>query len=61
MITNLKDFIAAVDRLPDVSQAFDLFEYKTHDDVRALIYSLAPAGAVEPFRAAMHVMGYTDF
>jgi hypothetical protein len=61
MICTLKDFILAVEKLSDVSQAYDLFEDETSEEVRSLIYGLVAADEVEPFRAAMRLMGYTDF
>jgi hypothetical protein len=61
MITTLKDFILAVEQLSDVSQAYELFEDETCEEVRSLIYGLVSADEVEPFREAMRLMGYADF
>ena len=61
MITTLKDFILAVEQLSDVAQAYELFEDKTSEEVRELIYSLVSADEVEPFREAMRLIGYADF
>jgi hypothetical protein len=61
MITTLKDFILAVEQLSDVGQAYELFEDETCEPVRSLIYGLVAADEVEPFRAAMRLMGYADF
>jgi hypothetical protein len=61
MITTLKDFILTVEQLSDVSQAYELFEDETSEEVRELIYGLVSADEVEPFRAAMRLIGYADF
>jgi hypothetical protein len=61
MITTLKDFILAVEKLSDVSQAYELFEDETSEEVRSLIYGLVPADKAEPFREAMQLMGYANF
>ena len=61
MITTLKDFILAVEQMPDVDQAYELFEDETCEEVRSLIYGLVSADEAEPFREAMRLMGYADF
>jgi hypothetical protein len=61
MLTTLKDFILAVEKLSDLEQAHDLFEDNTAEDVRGLIYGLVSPDEAEPFRAAMHLMGYAEF
>jgi hypothetical protein len=56
MYTTLVQFVTAVNMLDDVSDAYDVFEFKSSNALRDLIYTLA-----EPFRSAMHTMGFTNY
>ena len=60
MIKTIKDFIARVDSLDDISEAYDVFEDECTDELRDHIYRIAE-GSVEPFRAAMHNLGFTTY
>lgn len=61
MITTLKAFCIATEQLQDIADAASLFEDHTTEEVRALMYSMAPQGSAEPFRAAMHIIGYVQY
>ena len=61
LIKTLKDFVLAVDKFEDIGKAYELFEYYTDDVVRALIYDLAATDSQEPFRDAMHTIGFVTY
>jgi hypothetical protein len=61
LITTLKDFILKLEKLKDISHAFEVFEFDTSEEVRDLIYSMSPQDEPEPFRYAMRLMGYVTF
>jgi hypothetical protein len=60
-ITSLAEFVTTVRALPDVYDAYYLFENSTSEDVRAEIYSKADAASPEPFRSAMINLGFENY
>lgn len=60
MITSVNDFVMCCANASN-SEIFDMFEYDCTDDVRDSIYALADDNAVEPFRSAMHKLGFSNF
>ena len=61
MIATVNDFVAQVKTLKRVSDAYDVFEYDCTDAVRASIYALADKDSNEPFRDAMHTLGFKRY
>jgi hypothetical protein len=61
MLTTLAQFKQAVAQLADISDAYYVFEQQCTDSLRDEIYALAAANTPEPFRSAMHNMGYTNY
>lgn len=61
MLMSLDEFVAAVIELDSVSDAYDLFEVKTAEAVRAEVYALSDPDSSEPFRSAMYNLGFVDF
>ena len=61
MIDTLDDFINRVETLSDISNAYDVFEYECTDKLRDYIYGFADTGVAEPFREAMHNLGFDTY
>lgn len=61
MFDNIADFIAHIKTLDNISDAYDVFESMCTDDLRDSIYASVPRGVNEPFRYAMHTLGFTDY
>ena len=61
MYTTLVQFVTAVNMLNNIADAYDIFECKSSDALRDLIYTLAEPLSPEPFRSAMHTMGFTNY
>lgn len=61
MVTTLKDFILRVNELKFNSLVAPLFEDACSDELRELIYSLADPHSPEPFRSAMHNIGFVNY
>ncbi len=60
MIATIKDFVMRVTELDSIHDAYYVFEEECSDALRDRIYRIAE-GSVEPFRAAMHELGFTDY
>jgi hypothetical protein len=60
MLNTIKDFVIRVTELDSVHDAYYVFEDECTDALRDRIYRLADL-SVEPFRAAMHELGFTDY
>ena len=61
MLNSLKDFVVRVESLDNVQDAFYVFEGECSERLVNQIYSLATVSDNEPFRAAMHRLGYTEY
>ena len=63
MITTIGDFIVQVCQLGEknVSNAYNLFEDLCSDELRDKIYSFADPTSPEPFRSAMHRLGFVNY
>jgi hypothetical protein len=64
MITSLKQFTTEAKRLNascHISDMYDVFEYQTSDELRNQVYELADPTSPEPFRSAMHNLGFTNY
>jgi hypothetical protein len=61
MITTLRDFILRIETLDDISDAYYVFEGECTDLVRRVIYNMTDPTGAEPFRDAMHIMGYKEY
>jgi hypothetical protein len=64
MINTLREFVHKVEDLQSIGElpeAYDVFEDECTEQVREFIYSLADAGSNEPFRSAMHNIGFTRY
>ena len=60
-LTTLREFVHAVDALSDIDDAYYVFEDRCSESLRACIYTHADKASPEPFRSAMHVLGYTNY
>lgn len=60
-LNTLRDFVHAVDALTNIDDAYYVFEDRCSESLRASIYALADTTSPEPFRSAMHVLGYTNY
>ena len=61
MFETVADFRNAVDNLTVIHDAYDIFEDQCTDALRREIYQMASPSDPEPFRSAMHRMGYTEY
>lgn len=61
MIDTLDSFIERVESLSDIGDAYDVFEFECTDALRDYIYGFADAGVAEPFREAMHNLGFDAY
>ena len=61
MLTTLSEFIRRVESLQEIQNAYDVFEYECEQRLRDEIYDMADAGEAEPFRAAMHNLGFDTY
>ena len=61
MLTTLNEFILKVESLEDISDASDVFEYECSDTLRDMIYTFSDPDSVEPFRNAMHNLGFDTY
>ena len=61
MLTTLNDFILHVETLTKISDAYSVFEFECTDSLRNEIYAMADEGESEPFRAAMHNLGFDTY
>ena len=60
-INTIKDFILRVEALSDIGDAYYVFEDECTEELRLKIYGLAIDMTDEPFREAMHFLGYAGF
>jgi hypothetical protein len=61
MLQTLNQFIVRVESLKNISDAYDVFEFECSDSLRDHIYDFADEGATEPFRDAMHNLGFDTY
>ena len=61
MINSVAEFIERVAALTYIQAAYDVFEYEVTEDVRGDIYAMADPASPEPFRSAMHNIGFTHY
>lgn len=61
MINNIYDFRQRIESLDSIHDAYYVFEEEITDRLRDLIYEIADEGSSEPFRSAMHNLGFTDY
>lgn len=61
MINNIKDFCNRIERLKHLENAYYVFEEDCTDELRDQIYNLVDDSSVEPFRDAMHYLGFVDY
>ncbi len=59
-IESLKDFIDCAKRSTN-EYIYVLFENHTTEDIRTEIYAHADKDSTEPFRSAMHNLGFTTY
>jgi len=60
MIATIKDFVIRVTELDSIHDAYYVFEEEITAELQDRIYTLGLDSA-EPFRAAMHELGFTDY
>jgi hypothetical protein len=60
MLATIRDFVIRVTELDSIHDAYYVFEEECTDALRDRIYGLAE-GSAEPFRAAMHELGFTAY
>jgi hypothetical protein len=61
MLTTLNEFIRRVETLNEIQNAYDVFEYECSSALRDVIYDMADVSEAEPFRAAMHNLGFDSY
>lgn len=61
LITTLRHFILLCASHDDPDAIYTLFEHHCSDAVRAQVYKLADPTSPEPFRSAMHNIGFTNY
>ncbi len=61
MLNTLNEFIAKVESLRDISDAYDVFEFECTDQLRDYIYTFSDPDVSEPFRNAMHNLGFETY
>jgi hypothetical protein len=61
MLNTLNEFIAKVESLSNISDASDVFEFECADELRDYIYTFSDPNSVEPFRNAMHNLGFDTY
>jgi len=61
MLNTINDFILRVETLADIADAFKVFETECSNYLRGSIYLFADEGEPEPFRAAMHNLGFDSY
>jgi hypothetical protein len=60
MITNIAEFIQRCE-VSTNDQIYEMFEFDCSDEVRVDIYFWADLSSPEPFRSAMHALGFTEY
>jgi len=58
--TSVKEFVAAVNELEDISDAYSVFENYCTEELKHRIYLLGDISP-EPFRASMWALGYSNY
>jgi hypothetical protein len=61
MFTTIDEFVTKVKSLENVADAYDVFEDECTEELRDEIYDLADPDDYEPFRAAMHSLGFETY
>lgn len=61
MLTSINEFILAVEDRKDIADAYDIFEMNCTDSLRSEIYLFADPASSEPFRSAMHNLGFDSY
>ena len=61
MLNTLTQFIARVEQLDEIHDAYYVFEEECSDALRAYIIGYADEDEAEPFRAAMHNLGFEAY
>lgn len=61
MLTTLQEFIMRVESLVLIEDAGMVIEDECTDLLRAHIYTFADVDSAEPFRAAMHNLGFDTY
>jgi hypothetical protein len=61
MLKTLNEFILKVESLKNISDAYDIFEFECVDELRDYIYTFSDKNSSEPFRAAMHNLGFDTY
>jgi len=60
-IVTFESFLNRVNSLDNISDAYDVFEFECTDAVRDQVYAFADDNSVEPFRDAMHNLGFDTY
>lgn len=60
-VNTLQEFVQAAKQCKCNNEIYELFEYNTAEDVRETVYAHAAADSAEPFRNAMHVLGFSNY
>ena len=60
MISNIVEFIQKCE-VSTNDQIYDMFELECSDEVRTAVYFFADLTSPEPFRSAMHKLGFTEY
>lgn len=60
-ILTFENFLNRVNSLDHISDAYDVFEFECTDSVRDQVYAFADVDSTEPFRSAMHNLGFKSY
>jgi hypothetical protein len=60
-LNTVREFVSAVDDLVDIEDAYYVFEDACSESLRSDIYTMADSDSPEPFRSAMHALGYNSY
>lgn len=60
LIRTVKEFVAAVNELEEISDAYSVFETRCTEELKHRIYLLGDTSP-EPFRASMWALGYQNY
>ncbi len=61
VLTTIRQFVDEVTALNNISDAYDVFEHKCSPELRDAIYRQAIDSCCEPFRSAMHTLGFVTY
>jgi hypothetical protein len=61
MLETIEAFVSRCQSLGEISDAYDVFEFECSPVLRDQIYALGGEDDPEPFRSAMHELGFRNY